>query len=134
MQTMKRHLLKLTTALVLVAALFGAGFNQSAAYAAPCTADTFRDLWAKAGTATLYTGGPTVTIWGYSLTSGDPATLPGPVLDVNQGNCVQVTLHNTLAESSALLFQGQSLIPDTTGAAATSGTQVYTFAASNPGT
>ena len=132
MQTINRNLLKLTTMFMLFAVLFSSGFNRSVAYAAPCTADTFRELWAKTGVATLY-GSTSVPIWGYSDTELGAATLPGPALNVNQGNCVQVTLHNGLSEPSALLFQGQSLIPDTTGAAA-GGTQVYTFAATNPGT
>ena len=81
----------------------------------------------------LLYGATAVTIWGYSLTPGGAANLPGPVLEVNQGDCVQVTLHNNLSEPTALLFQGQDLIPDTTGAGA-GGTQIYNFLASNPGT
>ena len=84
MQAIRRILLKLTIVSTLVTALFCSGFNRSTAYAAPCTADTFIALWAKTGTATLYTGGPAVTIWGYSLTSGGAATLPGPVLNVTR--------------------------------------------------
>lgn len=133
MQAIKRNLLKLTIMPLLVAALFCSGLNRSVAYAAPCTANTLIGLWAKTGSATLYTGGPTVPIWGYSLTSGGAATLPGPALTVNQGDCVQVTLHNGLSEVSALLFQGQSLIPDTAGASA-GGSTTYTFLASKPGT
>lgn len=133
MRTMMRFSLKMTAALLLVWALFGAGLAPAHRASAACAPTVSFDLWAKTGSATLY-GATSVNFWGYSLTSGDPATLPGPLLDVTQGDCVQVTLHNTLAESSALLFQGQGLIPDTTGAAPLTGTAVYTFSADSPGT
>src|SRR5215510_983293 len=42
------------------------------------------NLYAKTGTLTL-PGAVTVNIWGYSATSGGAASLPGPVLIVNQG-------------------------------------------------
>ena len=73
-------------------------------------------------------------IWGYSATGASgTATLPGPVLIVNQGDTVTVTLHNNLSEPTALLFQGQAMVPDLTGVAA-GGTKAYTFTATNPGT
>jgi FtsP/CotA-like multicopper oxidase with cupredoxin domain len=132
MQTIKRNLLQLTTVFMLVASLFGAGLVPVQIAAAACLPTVIFDLYAKPGSAVLY-GSTSVPIWGYSLTDGSDATLPGPELSVNQGDCVQVTLHNGLPESSALLFQGQSMIPDTTGAAA-GGTQDYIFSATNPGT
>jgi len=132
MQTLKRNLLKLTTAFMLVAVGFGAGLAPLQGAAAACLPTVSFDLYAKTGTAVLY-GSTSVPFWGYSLTNVDAATLPGPELRVNQNDCVQVTLHNGLSESSALLFEGQSMVPDTTGAAA-GGTQVYTFSATNPGT
>lgn len=132
METIKRNLLQLTTVCMLVAALFGAGLAPVQSAAAACFPTVTFDLYAKPGTTVLY-GSTSVPIWGYSLTDGGEATLPGPELSVNQGDCVQVTLHNGLPESSALLFQGQSLIPDTTGAASL-GTQDYFFSAVNPGT
>jgi FtsP/CotA-like multicopper oxidase with cupredoxin domain len=92
------------------------------------------NLWAKTGTTTLYTGGPTVTFWGYSDSAAGPATLPGPMLIANQGETVVVNLNNTLPQASAILFQGQALAPDTTGAAATTGTKTYAFTAGSPGT
>jgi hypothetical protein len=137
MKTILSNSLKVALALLLVVAFFASGVSPAGSAAAACSptpAATF-DVYAKTGTATVY-GTTTVTIWGYaSGPSGatDPATLPGPVLTVNQGDCVQVTLHNGLPEASALNFQGQSLVPDTTGAAA-GGTRVYTFAAATPGT
>jgi FtsP/CotA-like multicopper oxidase with cupredoxin domain len=133
MQTITRNTLKLILALVVLTAMFGAGISSSVAYAASCTTpDISYDLWAMPGTASL-NGITTVNIWGFSSTSGGPASLPGPVLEATVGQCVGVTLHNALPETLSLLFQGQELIPDTTGAA--SGSSVlYTFIASSPGT
>jgi FtsP/CotA-like multicopper oxidase with cupredoxin domain len=91
------------------------------------------DLWAKTGTLTLPGLSSPVTIWGYSATSGGAAGLPGPTLIVNQGETVNVTLHNTLSQASSLSFPGQALAPDTAGAAA-GGTKTYSFVASAPGT
>jgi FtsP/CotA-like multicopper oxidase with cupredoxin domain len=133
MQTISRNTLKLAVALVVLAVLFGAGFNSSVAYAASCTPTVTLDLYAKTGTATLY-GSTSTTIWGYAANSGDAASLPGPVLDVNEGDCVQVNLHNVdIPEATSLLFQGQGLIPDTTGVTA-GGSASYIFSASSPGT
>ena len=133
MQTITRNTLKLILALVVLMAMFGAGFNSSVAYAAPCTPTTASyDLWATTGSANL-NGITTVNIWGFSSTSGGPASLPGPVLDVPVGACVGVTLHNALPETISLLFQGQEMIPDTAGVASGSST-TYTFTAGSPGT
>jgi len=136
MQTILRNTtMKLMIMLLLVAAMFGAGFSPISHVAAVCIptpAATF-GLYAKTGTANLY-GAVNVNIWGYSSTSGGAAALPGPALIVNQGDCVSVTLTNNLSETTSLLFQGQSMIPDTTGAAASGGTKNYTFTATNAGT
>jgi len=134
MQTITRNTFKLAVALVVLLAMFGAGFNSSVAYAASCTTPTATlDLYAKTGTATLY-GSTAITIWGYAANSGDPAGLPGPVLDVNEGDCVQVTLYNVdIPEATSLLFQGQDMIPDTTGVTA-GGSISYIFSASSAGT
>ena len=131
---------KLTAAVMLVTALFGSSLNLTVAQAAACTptnTDPDIHLWAQTGNANLY-GNTAVSIWGYSLgdanAANGPATLPGPVLDVNVGDCVQVTLHNVnIPENTSLLFQGQSLIPDTAGVGA-GGTAIYTFAATHAGT
>ncbi|MEP7135947.1 MAG: multicopper oxidase domain-containing protein [Chloroflexota bacterium] len=90
------------------------------------------DLWAVTGSTTL-PGPATAIVWGYSLTNAPVSQPGGPILVVNQGALVTITLHNQLGENTALLFQGQSLIPDTTGANA-GGTKTYTFTASRPGT
>jgi FtsP/CotA-like multicopper oxidase with cupredoxin domain len=93
------------------------------------------DLYAVTGSTTLPGSATPVTVWGYNYT-GSPATQPGgPVIVVNQGETVTIILHNNLGvgENTALLFQGQNLIPDTSGAGA-GGTKTYTFVASQPGT
>lgn len=133
-----------------------AGFGQIEAKAAtlvstaclsPSAGTSTCYLWARTGSTTL-PGGASVPVWGYS--GPDPATLPpapgpiapaaasvtqvgGPTLIVNQGDVVTVHFTNNLAEPSALLFQGQTLPPDTAGAAA-GGTKDYTFTAGAPGT
>ena len=134
MQRITRNTLKLAVVLVVLMAMFGAGFNSSAAFAASCTPTVNLDLYAKTGTATLY-GSTSTTIWGYAANSGDPASLPGPVLDVNQGDCVEVILHvdSNFPEDTSLLFQGQDMIPDTTGVSP-GGSASYVFSASSPGT
>jgi Multicopper oxidase len=105
-----------------------------AASAAAMAADVSFGLWAKSGSATL-PGGSAVTVWGYADSASAPLSKPGgPVLIVNQGDNVTVNLTNGLAAASGLLFQGQSLAPDTAGTTAAGGTKTYTFTASNPGT
>jgi FtsP/CotA-like multicopper oxidase with cupredoxin domain len=138
MQSILRNTVKLAVMLLLAAALLGGAGIASAASlpASACVSvsgSATCELWATTGTATLF-GSTTVSFWGYSA-SATPgsAILPGPVLTVTQGDNVTVTLHNGLAEPTALFFQGQSLAPDTTGIAA-GGTSTYTFLASRPGT
>ena len=82
------------------------------------------DLCADEGTLAL-PGPTTVSIWGFSLDAGSgcgPATLPGPVLDVNQGDEVTVNLRNYLDEPVSIVFPGQDLMPDATGAPPNDGT------------
>ena len=56
------------------------------------------------------------------------------MIDVNVGDSVTVVLHNSLPQASSILFQGQPMPPDTTGAPATTGVKTYSFTATNPGT
>ncbi len=96
---------------------------------------TALDLCATTGS--LAVPGGSVPVWGYALgdcTGSPTASVPGPQLTVNQGETVIITLHNNLGEQTALLFQGQLMVPDLTGASPGGGTQTYTFAADNPGT
>jgi len=147
MNTLKSSFLKLTTVLLLVTAMFGSAGSALAA-ALPtsiCTSAGVVDtceLWATRyttdtgttpATATLF-GSTAVNIWGYASTSTGAPTLPGPILIVNQGDTVNVILHNRdIPETTALIFQGQSIIPDTIGVTA-GNTTIYTFTASRPGT
>ncbi|WP_421741688.1 multicopper oxidase domain-containing protein [Cellulomonas sp.] len=91
------------------------------------------DLWATTGTTTLPAGGQSVTVWGYSLTNTAATRPGGPTLVVDVGDTVDITLHNMLGETSALLVQGQGMVPDRTGVAP-GGTALYSFTASRPGT
>ena len=96
------------------------------------------DLWAMTGTATLL--GVPVPIWGFSPTgAAGTATAPGPVLVVNQGDSVTVTLHNTLPQAVSLAFPGQPAAAFTAGLGTTAGagtgqSQTYSFTAGRAGT
>ncbi len=97
-------------------------------------ADVTLNLWAKAGTTTL-PGGASVNVWGYTGTAGAAVNQPGgPTLVVNQGDVVTINLTNTLPAATAVLFQGQAMLPDSVGAVPMTGTRTYSFTASNPGT
>lgn len=128
MLNMMRNKLKWAVLLhgVLAAFLLAGG---GAALAANVTVN----LWAKAGTTSLPDGG-TVNVWGYTDAAVGLVTQPGgPTLIVNQGDVVTVNLTNTLTAATAVLFQGQAMVPDSVGAVP-NGARVYTFTASNPGT
>ena len=113
--------------------------RAAAANAAPiagtsCTPSC--DLYATTGTATM-PDGASLTIWGYSGTNAaGSATLSGPVLVVNQGDPVAITLHNIdLPSATALAINGQPGTPDTIGVTAGSN-KTYSYAAGilTPGT
>ncbi len=72
-------------------------------------------------------------VWGYNLTGSAATQAGGPTLIFNEGDTVQIRLHNQLGEATALLFQGQQMIPDLTGVAP-GGTRLYSFIADQPGT
>jgi FtsP/CotA-like multicopper oxidase with cupredoxin domain len=134
---MKLGLPRLTRALsVLVMISAGLVLATSSASAAPVTIN----LCAMPGTATL-TGAITVPIWGFGTTStpGDcgaaTASLPGPVLEVNEGDTVTVNVTNALPTGHTLTFEipGITFDPGPIDiAAAASGT--VSFTASAPGT
>ena len=122
------------TVLVLVAA--GLGLGGSIASAAPVTIS----LCAKAGTLTL--PGPTaVPIWGFGVptTPGDCATatasLPGPILTVNEGDTVTVSVTNALPAGHTLSFEAPG-VNFTAGPtdAAVGATVTRSFSADRPGT
>lgn len=88
------------------------------------------DLWAKSGTFSL-PGGGTATMWGYSPDSSSPAGLPGPLLIANSGETLQITLHNSLGESTSLSIPGLSGPSDRVG---TLTSKLYTYSSLQPGT
>jgi len=110
------------------------------------------DLYAKAGTTSMNGSAP-INIWGFS-TKNDPVnfpsdsvpTAPGPLLVVNQGDTVSVTLHNelpaALAQRVSLAFPGQPTTAFSAGLSAqaeeagvaTGETSTYTFTAVRAGT
>ncbi len=62
-------------------------------------------------------GGPTVNVWGYQASNVPATSTGGPTLTVTQGDDVTITLHNEVGETTGLLVQGQSMVPDLTGVA-----------------
>jgi FtsP/CotA-like multicopper oxidase with cupredoxin domain len=100
------------------------------------------DLCATTGTVSVPDGSILhghihIPIWGFA--PGDcsdtsiKAQLPGPTLDVGEGDTVTVNLYNSLSENVSIIFPGQDLLPDTVGVASPGSTS-YTFTASAPGT
>lgn len=89
-------------------------------------------LFALPGTLALPGAGP-IPIWGYAGSAAGAATSPGPVLVVNQGDTVTVSLTNGLAVTTSLQVSGQQLRPDLDGVPA-GGSESYTFVAGAPGT
>lgn len=107
-----------------------------------CTGGTTKTctLWAKPGTVSLQ--GMTVPIWGWATSATEAATLPGPILVVDQGDTVQLEVHNGLGSPLSLaipglpnstLGAGFDATSQTTGGA-TGSVKTYSFTASRPGT
>lgn len=90
------------------------------------------EFWAKSDN--LSVPGGSVAVMGYAGTAADAPMLPGPTIVADAGDTVTVTLHNTLATPTGMLFQEQPVAPDLTGAPANVGTKTYTFTASEAGT
>lgn len=94
--------------------------------------------------------GNTMYMWGFSAAGGG-FQYPGPVLCVNKGDTVTITLQNTLAEDTSIMFPGQvdvlangapaqpqfngggTLTSLTNAAAANGGSITYSFVANKPG-
>ena len=103
------------------------------------------DLYAMEGTTSMLGGAP-INIWGFSSTGvAGSATAPGPLLVVNQGDTVSVTLHNQIAgQQVSLTFPGQpttafaagslSAAAEETGIGSADPAKTYTFTASRAGT
>ncbi len=92
------------------------------------------ELWAMAGEVTM-PDGVVVPIWGFADNLAGPAQLPGPMLIANQGETLEIILHNELpGEMVSLEFPGQpGLLPDLVGVAA-GGSTSYSFPVNSPGT
>ena len=128
------RLIRALFVLVMISAgLLAVGSSASAAPVAI-------NLCALPGTATL-TGATTVPIWGFGIptTAGDcgtaTASLPGPLLEVNEGDTVTVNITNALPADHTLTFEIPGIAVDpgpTDVAAGASGT--VNFTASAPGT
>ena len=113
---------KIGTWLALVVASAVLALTGSTASAAPVSIN----LCAVTGTATL-TGSVTVPIWGFVPKGVAPncgalqgtATLPGPVLTVNEGDAVTINVTNALPTGHAITFEipGVSFAPGPTDAA-----------------
>jgi hypothetical protein len=91
--------------------------------------------------------GNSIYMWGYGI-GNQGFQYPGPVLCVNEGASVTITLKNTLPLASSLVFPGLTQVKAdgkpvsldvasnslSKPAAANGGTVTYTFTATNPGT
>jgi FtsP/CotA-like multicopper oxidase with cupredoxin domain len=135
---MRAHAWKTTrrAGLVLVLAVAGVGVGGSAASGATVPIN----LCAKPATATM-ADGQNVPVWGFGVAAapGDcaavTASLPGPVLAVNVGDTVTITVTNALPAGHALGFEipGVAFDPGPADAAA-GATVTRTFTANAPGT
>ncbi len=115
--------------------------HLSARNCAEATGTAACDLYAMSGTAAVL--GNNIPIWGFSTTAtAGSATAPGPVLVVNQGDQVSITVHNSLTgEQLSLALPGQvgvthagGAVGDDTTGVATGGTASYSFKATRAGT
>lgn len=124
----------------LVAGLIGVGVLVSSAPASAAAITV--DLCVEAGTLAL-PGGASAPIWGFASAvpgpGGQPGCagvapgLPGPVLSVQQGDTVQVVLHNDLAVPVGFEIPGVRIAAGDTLTPA-HGAGVYAFVAADPGT
>ncbi|MCA9927089.1 MAG: multicopper oxidase domain-containing protein [Anaerolineales bacterium] len=89
------------------------------------------DLYAVSGTKAL--PDQTIPVWGYNSTNAPVIQPGGPTLIVNEGDTVDIVLHNEIGEDTALFVHGQNMIPDLTGVA-TGASKLYTITANQPGT
>jgi len=93
------------------------------------------EFWAVPGTVDL-PGWTNMPIWGFTDTDpalGGVAQMPGPAIIANQGEFIEVILHNALGETTSMVFPGQAMMPDLTGVAP-GGSATYNFTASKSGT
>ncbi len=101
------------------------------------------NLWAKTGSISLPGAGP-VPFWGFAPATEGPARLPGPLLEVPQGENVEISLTNDLASGISLVFPGQDFVPQPVKnpagtfvsynpETASGGTLTYSLTVSRPG-
>jgi len=123
-------LTKTRALLMLVVASAGLALVSSTASAANVSID----LCATPGTATL-TGTDTVPVWGFVLKgvaadcSDVTGQLPGPVLDVNEGDVVTINVINALPAGHTLSFEIPGITFDP---GPTDGTAPIVFTATSP--
>ena len=154
-----RFTLRSVTALVVFCSLVGIAATAAVHAATPaatsgilCTSSGPNpnfSLTAESGMISMPDGNSIFT-WSYA-TTGSSFQFPGPMLCVNQGDTVTITLHNSLPEATSIMFPGMENVQSngspaqpelngstitsmTTSAAANGGSVTYTFTASNPGT
>jgi FtsP/CotA-like multicopper oxidase with cupredoxin domain len=142
MATMMSSWLRALGAVALIAAgttLLGAQAATAAPIGMVCTNGPTFELTARSGYVET-PDGSSAFMWGYGKTGGN-FQMPGPVLCVNAGDTVKVTLHNALDEPTSIVFPGQQSVTTAGGSAgllareAPPGQDVtYTFTASSPGT
>jgi hypothetical protein len=118
-------------ALVLPATAAAAGPLSSSACTAVGT-DVTCNLWARSGSLTL-PGAISTPIFGFSSASSGAVGVPGPVLIVTAGDHVTVHVTNQLTVRTSVQFDGQAMVPDLTGIAAST-SKDYTFTAGPAGT
>lgn len=103
-----------------------------------------KEFWAKAGWAT-FPDGATVPFWGFAPSPDGEPQLPGPTIEANVGDNVQITLNNTLSEPVSIIFPGQDITPEPVKdqnnvfisfnrQAPPNGSTTYSFRAVRPGT
>jgi FtsP/CotA-like multicopper oxidase with cupredoxin domain len=88
-------------------------------------------LFIKSGTHTINgDGGTTLQVWGYTDNGGAGPMIPGPLLEAQEGEAVDVTVYNQDTRSHNFVVRG--LTTDTTAIAAGS-SRSYSFTATNAG-
>lgn len=75
----------------------------------PAAGERVIDLWATDGYITVPDGN-NLYIWGYTDGPEKNAQLPGPILELNQGQKVIINLHNKLGEPVSISFPGQDRV------------------------
>jgi hypothetical protein len=135
------RLIALTAALGIAYAILGAAPSFAAPIGMVCTNGPNFTLRATSGTIETPDGN-SVFMWSYANdATGGNFQLPGPVLCVNQGDTVTITLNNSLPEATSIVFPGQEGVAasggsagDLTREAPAGGSVSYTFTAGAPGT